>query len=255
MSKRLSICVMNQKLESTNRYVEGECKGWEYPCSVKCNKCGNIKKYTTFRSALRGKCPNCNDIKAHRGNQTIDKFNKSIFKYGWVVEGEYNGSNESCSFKCLKCGNIHFVAQAKTIRTAICKNCTPNICLICNKPFIITNKQGNKTTRKFCFNCLPEETTKSKGRYAYNKLYNQYVLNLIKQRYGESCTFCGYNKCYDSLDFHHNSKQEKEYTPARIIKSHKNIEEIFKELDKCILICSNCHRELHYNERNIKNDN
>lgn len=64
---------------------------------------------------------------------------------------------------------------------------------------------------------------------------------------GGKCKVCGYNKCIASLDFHHRDPKSK----------NKNIKDIFnrdwitvqKELDKCTLLCANCHRELHWEER------
>jgi len=61
---------------------------------------------------------------------------------------------------------------------------------------------------------------------------------------GGKCIFCGYNKCNDALDFHHLNSKEKEFglSVRGLTRSWKKIKE---ELDKCILVCANCHRELH----------
>jgi arsenate reductase-like glutaredoxin family protein len=61
--------------------------------------------------------------------------------------------------------------------------------------------------------------------------------------YGGKCKLCGYNKSIFALDFHHVDPTTKEWNPAKVL-SYK-WETAKKELDKCILICSNCHRELH----------
>ena len=53
---------------------------------------------------------------------------------------------------------------------------------------------------------------------------------------------CGYNKCVDALEFHHLSDKDFGISSDGHIRSW---EKIRKELDKCILLCSNCHRELH----------
>jgi len=77
-------------------------------------------------------------------------------------------------------------------------------------------------------------------------------LNAIEYK-GGKCEICGYDKCRWALDFHHKNKDEKEFS----IGSSYNIswERIKNELDKCILICSNCHREIHFNELNLKENN
>ena len=60
---------------------------------------------------------------------------------------------------------------------------------------------------------------------------------------GGKCSICGYNKCIEALDFHHIDPEEKEMNMSRGKSKAWNI--VLKELDKCILLCSNCHRELH----------
>jgi len=60
---------------------------------------------------------------------------------------------------------------------------------------------------------------------------------------GGQCVRCGYNKCLRSLVFHHRDPAEKEF---QIASSHiRGWERIRKELDKCILLCANCHGEQH----------
>jgi len=66
---------------------------------------------------------------------------------------------------------------------------------------------------------------------------------------GGSCKICGYNKCIGSLDFHHNNPKEKEINYS-LFKTIFN-KRLTDELDKCSLLCSNCHRELHYNDETL----
>ncbi|MDD3488116.1 MAG: hypothetical protein PHH35_02070 [Candidatus Pacebacteria bacterium] len=61
---------------------------------------------------------------------------------------------------------------------------------------------------------------------------------------GGKCIFCGYNKCNDALDFHHISSKDKEFGLS-VRGLTRSWEKITKELNKCILVCANCHRELH----------
>lgn len=60
---------------------------------------------------------------------------------------------------------------------------------------------------------------------------------------GGKCQNCSYNKCVYSLDFHHINPNKKEFA----IGSSKvnNWGRIKKELDKCILVCRNCHGQIH----------
>ena len=69
------------------------------------------------------------------------------------------------------------------------------------------------------------------------------------QYLGGCCSKCGYDKCIGALDFHHLNPQEKDVNYS-LFKTIFN-ERLKKELDKCILLCSNCHRELHYSENTL----
>jgi hypothetical protein len=64
---------------------------------------------------------------------------------------------------------------------------------------------------------------------------------------GGQCLLCGYNRCNDALQFHHRDSNEKDITPAKMRLWSK--ERAMVELDKCNLICSNCHAEVHFKER------
>lgn len=62
---------------------------------------------------------------------------------------------------------------------------------------------------------------------------------------GSSCSICGYDKCIDALEFHHIDPSMKDFGISE--KGYTRAWNIVKdELDKCILVCANCHRELHY---------
>ena len=60
---------------------------------------------------------------------------------------------------------------------------------------------------------------------------------------GGQCLICGYARCIAALEFHHLDSSKKDFS----ISSCKlaKFEKIRIELDKCILVCSNCHREIH----------
>lgn len=73
----------------------------------------------------------------------------------------------------------------------------------------------------------------------------------IKLKHGGRCSKCGYSKCLAALQFHHTEPNNKNFgiTEAlRASKSKYSREEIEKESEKCILLCANCHLELHYPE-------
>ena len=59
---------------------------------------------------------------------------------------------------------------------------------------------------------------------------------------GGSCIKCGYNKCISALEFHHIDPNGKDFS---IGGKSWSFERLKIEVDKCILVCSNCHREIH----------
>ena len=61
---------------------------------------------------------------------------------------------------------------------------------------------------------------------------------------GGECQICGYNRCSDSLEFHHINPDEKELKFSGIRANPKKWNSICDELKKCILLCSNCHKEV-----------
>lgn len=66
---------------------------------------------------------------------------------------------------------------------------------------------------------------------------------------GGKCSCCGYDKYIGSLEFHHLNSNEKDFTISFLL--NRKWEIIKEELDKCILVCSNCHREIHAGIRPI----
>lgn len=60
---------------------------------------------------------------------------------------------------------------------------------------------------------------------------------------GGSCRNCGYNKCVAALDFHHRDSKNKEFNITG--GNMRSFPKLISELDKCDLLCANCHRELH----------
>ena len=65
-----------------------------------------------------------------------------------------------------------------------------------------------------------------------------YLINLR----GGSCEICGYNKNLAALEFHHIDPNQKDF---QVCGKSWSFERLKNEVDKCILVCSNCHREIH----------
>ena len=66
-------------------------------------------------------------------------------------------------------------------------------------------------------------------------------LKLIEYK-GGKCQVCGYDRCASALEFHHINPEEKDFTISGCSRSFENLKQ---EVDKCVLVCSNCHKEIH----------
>lgn len=72
---------------------------------------------------------------------------------------------------------------------------------------------------------------------------------------GGSCIYCGYNSCLAALEFHHIDPTQKDFEISNIKYTSwdKNKDIIIPELDKCELVCSNCHKAIHFDNKFQKN--
>jgi predicted HNH restriction endonuclease len=64
----------------------------------------------------------------------------------------------------------------------------------------------------------------------------------LLEEFGAKCQICGYSKYSGALEFHHRDPTQKD---PKQFNSWGNYEKQRKELDKCVLLCSNCHKEVH----------
>lgn len=99
--------------------------------------------------------------------------------------------------------------------------------------YYLKNKE-KQSYNSYCKDCSKTAATKSKRNFKDDCIDYK----------GGSCINCGYSKCRAALEFHHLESDLKEFELSR--KTNLN-NEVKLELDKCILVCANCHREIHNN--------
>jgi len=73
--------------------------------------------------------------------------------------------------------------------------------------------------------------------------------NQLKQKavdyLGGKCELCGYDRCLGSLHFHHKDPKQKDFCIGTC-KTTYGWDRTQQELDKCFLVCANCHGEIHW---------
>ncbi len=122
------------------------------------------------------------------------------------------------------------------------ENQTNAWCCGCKQQLPIENfylrRSGNNRPQSLCKIC---NNKRSKER---SSSFKKWAVDYK----GGKCIKCMYDKCLDAFDFHHRNPEEKDIDVAKIKLWSK--ERAIKELDKCDLVCRNCHAEIHYEIRN-----
>lgn len=73
----------------------------------------------------------------------------------------------------------------------------------------------------------------------------------IVNEFGGKCSICGYKKNLSALAFHHQDPSKKDFKLDIRSLSNRKFSAIQNELQKCILICHNCHSELHHPQHDL----
>jgi hypothetical protein len=89
---------------------------------------------------------------------------------------------------------------------------------------------------------MSAETTKQ-----WRKVFKQKVV----EGFGGKCCLCGYSACNDALDFHHIDPSIKDFSLGQIMSHPKRWAIIVEECQKGVLLCANCHREIHAGYKHI----
>ena len=126
---------------------------------------------------------------------------------------------------------------------AINKNAISTIDNIFDKGYkvvICTN-----VNRKYCYVCSPDGLSSADSL----RLKKRSIKRLLIEYKGGKCEKCGYCKCDAALQFHHKNPEEKDFAISTINLNTETIamSDLYKEVDKCSLLCANCHAEEHYN--------
>jgi hypothetical protein len=144
---------------------------------------------------------------------------------------------------CLECSpfkqhNTKQLIKGQSPR-GMAKDMTERQCTGCNAILPNTSEffYHNDNQRKIHSRCKKCMTSRAIDWQRANK-------KIAVEYKGGKCLRCGYSKYIGALDFHHRDPSQKDFQLSRALKG-KVLETTKKELDKCDLLCSNCHREVH----------
>jgi len=116
------------------------------------------------------------------------------------------------------------------------------------------NKRMVDGLQTICKPCKKEEDARLyKANPSQTKARNKRYSDKVKIWWGEyrkslSCSICSESR-YWVLDFHHLERDNKDYNIGDMVCSGYSISKILNEINKCICVCSNCHRDIHHQER------
>lgn len=103
--------------------------------------------------------------------------------------------------------------------------------------------------QSWCTQCLNAQKKKhyranKKKYFLRNKKRISEIWDFVNQ-FKEKCEKCGYDKCKKALDFHHKDPSKKEIEIGKSAVNGWCKARIEKEIKKCIVLCKNCHAEIH----------
>lgn len=110
-----------------------------------------------------------------------------------------------------------------------------------------------------CHNFIKDETYQGRERkFCSRNCTNKYHVDLRRKKLkmmaveykGGSCSVCGYKKSYSALTFHHRNPEEKSFNISN--PETRSWEKLRNELDKCDILCHNCHSELEHEQYQFK---
>jgi len=192
-----------------------------------CNKCGkefflSVKIEGKYRYlAHRQFCLDCSNFRGTTVKSLVCVRCGKEFKGKQNIDGVRKGFyNRKYCLECIPFGTKIHNPNRHVIQT--------RKCCLCQKEYQYQRRKGHKAHR--CNSCVT--VARQIGRKKKSIEYK-----------GGECVCCGYQKYYGALQFHHLDPTVKEYQ----IGGNCTVawEKLKKELDKCILVCSICHAEIH----------
>ena len=107
--------------------------------------------------------------------------------------------------------------------------------------------------RKFCSRKCKNAST----NFRHQTYCRQQARGVARKRrlvaeHGGGCTRCGYRRNYAALEWHHVVPSSKAFNLDLRALSNRRFAVILAEIEKCVLLCANCHADLHNPKHRIE---
>lgn len=134
------------------------------------------------------------------------------------------------------------------------------ICTKCKIPKTLGEFNKNNSNKKtglssYCSECVKQCSKRDYlNKTELYKFKNKINKAKYKQWFWEYKSTLKCNRCPENhpscLDFHHLDPEGKDNGISKMIQNNYKQEEVMKEIAKCEVLCSNCHRKEHWKEKN-----
>lgn len=140
---------------------------------------------------------------------------------------------------CPHCENIF---EARTVRQKYCNS-------ICKERGRKRDHSLIYKRRKNQLYYVDNKDKINKNKRSYKKKRMVEYQDIMRELKQEPCLFCGKTYHFSAMDYHHKDPKEKYKDIAVLVKGMAAMKTIKAEIEKCVLVCSNCHRTHHYFEK------
>ena len=235
-----------------------------------CRVCGRVYVYDRAKGHGRTRCNSCCSGRATRAQRTELKHRMVAYKGGRCSLCSYDVCIEAMCFHHVDPDSKAFSIAGSHNRSwprlreeldrcvLLCKNCHAQLHASddpsgrLRRPGRPSTPENGKACR--CANCGREyrhDYRKGHGRRVCNscrsnrggRAAREAVKRRLIEAAGDRCRLCGYDACYAALCFHHVQTHVKGFNFAG---SHlRSWTALTEELEKCVLLCQNCHAQVH----------
>jgi len=173
--------------------------------------------------------------------------NKTILTI--LLQEYYSQRDIAKFFKVSQSTVKHYLKKfdLKTRKKKFKKNFkTVKKCIVCN---MLLKNEAFYQKRIYSLSSYCKDCANKKSLKRQHKVGHERKAFFVEQK-GGKCQTCGYNKCQAALHFHHRNPQEKEMKLDVRLLSNTSFDKLQNEINKCDLLCANCHTELHFPDKN-----